>query len=131
MPEAWQQHAVTPPPVVHTIPPSAENALGCAVYGIVLQQDATSLQQPQQTQHGQHSQQHNSQQHGGGQLSQQQQHPAQAQQSTLQVATEAGHKCGACGHDISHLANPHEHQCMDHTVQHTAEGGGYPVPECL
>ncbi|KAL4623507.1 zinc finger protein 319 [Arapaima gigas] len=58
MTEAWQQHAVAPPPVVHTIPPGAENTLGCAVGG------------------------------------------------------EGGHKCGACGHDISHLANPHEHQCL-------------------
>ncbi|CAK6973232.1 zinc finger protein 319 [Scomber scombrus] len=111
MSEAWQQHAVAPPPVVHTIAPGAENALGCAVYGIVLQPDATSLQQQQHAQHGQHGQQHSgSQQHGGGQHSQQQ-HPAQAQQTSLQVGTE-GHKCGACGHDISHLANPHEHQCM-------------------
>ncbi|MEQ2203571.1 hypothetical protein XENOCAPTIV_000882 [Xenoophorus captivus] len=95
MTEAWQQHAVAPPPVVHTIPAGAENALSCAVYGIVLQPDASSLQQ---------------QQHGGGQ--QQQEHPPQAQQSSLQVVTESVHKCGTCGHDISHLANPLEHQCM-------------------
>ncbi|KAF5904044.1 zinc finger protein, partial [Clarias magur] len=97
MAEAWQQHAVAPPPVVHTIPPGAESALGCAVYGIVLQPETLQSQQ----------QQHHSQQH-----SQQQQHPSQAQQPTLQVGSEGGHKCGACGHDISHLANPHEHQCM-------------------
>ncbi|KAL4613691.1 hypothetical protein GN956_G22824 [Arapaima gigas] len=83
-------HAVAQPPVVHAVPPGAENTLGCAVYGIVLQPDPTLQQQQQQ----------------------QQQHPVQAQQPSLQVGGDGGHKCGACGHDISHLANPHEHQCM-------------------
>ncbi|KAL1007774.1 hypothetical protein UPYG_G00091440 [Umbra pygmaea] len=89
MTEAWQQqHAVAPPPtVVHNLPPGSDSALGCAVYGIVLQQDGASLQQPPQ-------------------------HSQVGQQPSLQVGGEGEHKCGACGHDISHLANPHEHQCM-------------------
>ncbi|KAK7929816.1 hypothetical protein WMY93_006211 [Mugilogobius chulae] len=74
MTEAWQQ---TAPAVVHTLPQGAENALGCTVYGVVLQPDNSALQQ------------------------------VQAQQSQMQVT-----KCNACGQDISHLANPHEHQCM-------------------
>ncbi|KAF5906101.1 casein kinase II subunit alpha'-like, partial [Clarias magur] len=93
MTEAWQQqHAVAPPPVAHPLLQGAENPLGSAVYGIVLPADPAL----QQSQHGQHSQQH----------------PVPAQQPSLQVGSEGGHKCGACGHDISHLANPHEHQCM-------------------
>ncbi len=93
MTEAWQQqHVVAPPPVGHPLLQGAENALGSAAYGIVLQADPAL----QQSQHGQHAQQH----------------PLPAQQPQLQVGSEGGHKCGACGHDISHLANPHEHQCM-------------------
>ena len=44
MTEAWQQAA---PAVVHTLPQGAENALGCTVYGVVLQPDASTLQQAQ------------------------------------------------------------------------------------
>ncbi|MEQ2172420.1 hypothetical protein GOODEAATRI_020850 [Goodea atripinnis] len=68
---------------------AADNSLSCTVYGVVLQPD-TSLQQSQHPQ----------------------QHVVQAQQASLQVGADRGHKCGACGHDLSHLANPHEHQCM-------------------
>ncbi len=111
MTEAWQQHAVAPPPVVHTIPPGADT-LGCTVYGIVLQPDTALQQQQQQQQQSQQQQQQQQQQQHHSQQHNQQQHPAQAQQPSLHVGSEGGHKCGACGHDISHLANPHEHQCM-------------------
>uniref|UniRef100_A0A8C5QM89 Zinc finger protein 319 n=1 Tax=Leptobrachium leishanense TaxID=445787 RepID=A0A8C5QM89_9ANUR len=59
---------------------AAENALGCAVYGILLQPDLGV------------------------------QHPPLP-------PSEPIHKCGLCGHDLSHLANPQDHQCMPPSSQ--------------
>ncbi|PIO36983.1 hypothetical protein AB205_0043160, partial [Aquarana catesbeiana] len=90
MSEGWP-HAQVPPPSMqptqqqapqqpitlgeHAIPPpgSAENPLGCAVYGILLQPDLGV------------------------------QHPP---------LPPSEPKCGLCGHDLSHLGNPQEHQCL-------------------
>ncbi|KAJ6666157.1 hypothetical protein lerEdw1_001061, partial [Lerista edwardsae] len=91
MSESWQQpppppqqpphHAGTAALPEHPIPSSsvAENPLGCAVYGILLQPEPSSLQH------------HPPIPAGGG---------------------EASPKCGICGHDLAHLSNPQEHQCL-------------------
>uniref|UniRef100_A0AAY4DPX5 C2H2-type domain-containing protein n=1 Tax=Denticeps clupeoides TaxID=299321 RepID=A0AAY4DPX5_9TELE len=105
MSETWQQHAVVPPPVVHTLPQVAENPLGSAVYGIVLQSDPT-LQPPP---HGQHNQPH----------------PITAQQPSLQVGTQCVQVeqkpfvCGVCKMGFSLLTSLAQH--------HTAHTGNNPM----